>query len=297
MKRLCAIVLSGLTLVSAIPAAVAQNTTDDSKLKFSLVFIRHGVRSPTKANSAYAPYAVDTWPDWPVDPGDLTPHGQALMTLLGTYYSQYFTAQGILTGSEQQNANLIYFYADNAERTLASAAGLVSGMLPTVGAQVNSVATGLNDPLFFPVKVNLGNPNFTLAAAALNGRLGSNPGALTTANNLQFALLERALLDVPLEKAEANPAITVGSATSVQATPLTVTASTASSIVGFSGSVDTASTLTEIFLLEYADGMPYNQIGWGRVSHDQIAQLTQLHTLDFDLTDRTPYFAQTQGSN
>jgi 4-phytase/acid phosphatase len=61
--------------------------------------------------------------------------------------------------------------------------------------------------------------------------------------------------------------------------------------------VDTASILTEIFLLQYAEGMPDNQIGFGRVTHDQIAQLTQLHTLDFDLTDRTPYFAQAQGSN
>jgi 4-phytase/acid phosphatase len=71
------------------------------------------VRSPTKANSAYTPYAVDAWPDWPVDPGDLTPHGQQLMTLLGSYYSQYFTGQGLLTGSEQQDAQRIYFYADN----------------------------------------------------------------------------------------------------------------------------------------------------------------------------------------
>src|SRR6201996_1579536 len=297
MKLLRTIAICGLTLGSALAPCVAQSTSDDSTLKFSLVFIRHGVRSPTKANTAYAPYAVDTWPTWEVAPGDLTPHGQQLMTVLGTYYHQYFTGQGLLTGVEQQDANNIYFYADNAERTIASAQGLVAGMLPTVGGQIHSYTAGANDPLFFPVKVNLGSPNFTLAAAALNGRLGSNTSALTTANNLQFALLESVLLNVPLETAEANPAITAGSATSVQAIPLTVSVSTPGSIVGFSGSVDTASTLTEIFLLEYADGMPANQIGFGRVTRDQIAQLTQLHTLDFDLTDRTPYFAQTQGSN
>jgi hypothetical protein len=75
---------------------------------------------------------------------------------------------------------------------LASATGLVSGMLPTVGAEINSFTAGQSDPLFFPVKVNLGSPDFTLAAAAINGRLGSNPGALTTAKHLQFALLESA---------------------------------------------------------------------------------------------------------
>jgi 4-phytase / acid phosphatase len=297
MKLLRTIIICGLTLGSALAPCVAQTTSDDSTLKFSLVFIRHGVRSPTKANTAYAPYAVDTWPTWEVAPGDLTPHGQQLMTVLGAYYRTYFTGQGILTGVEQQDASNIYFYADNAERTVASAQGLVSGMLPTVGAQIHSVAAGQSDPLFYPVKVNLGSPDFTKAAAALNGRLGSNPGALTTANNLQFALLASTLLNVPLDTAEANPAVTTGGATSVQAIPLTVSVSPGSSIVGFSGSVDTASTLTEIFLLEYADGMPTDQIGWGRLTRDQIAQLTQLHTLDFDLTDRTPYFAQTQGSN
>ena len=297
MRLLSTLVLSVLTLLSIVPAGVAQSTTDDTELKFTLVFFRHGVRAPTKANTAYAPYAVDAWPDWPVVPGYLTPHGQQLMTLLGAYYRQYFTAQGILTGSEQQDAKHIYFYADNAERTLASASGLVAGMLPTVGAQINSFTAGQSDPLFYPVKVNLGSPDFTLAAAALNGRLGLNPGALTTANNLPFALLESALLNVPLDTTEANPSLTAGGATSVQALPLTVSVSPGSSLVGFSGSVDSASTLTEIFLLEYAEGMPDNQIGWGRVSHDQIAQLTQLHTLDFDLTDRTPYLAQAQGSN
>jgi 4-phytase / acid phosphatase len=297
MKLLRNLAVCGLTLCSALAPCVAQSTSDDSTLKFSLVFSRHGVRSPTKANTAYAPYAVDSWPAWPVDPGDLTPHGQQLMTLLGAYYRQYFTGQGILTGVEQQDANSIYFYADNAERTLASAQGLVSGMLPTVGTQIHSFTAGQSDPLFFPVKVNLGNPDFTLAAAALNGRIGSNPAAVTTANNLQFALLASTLLNVPLDTAEANPALTTGGATSVQALPLSVSVSPGSSIVGFSGSVDTASTLTEIFLLEYANGNPTEQIGWGRITRDQIAQLTQLHTLDFDLTDRTPYFAQTQASN
>jgi 4-phytase/acid phosphatase len=100
MKLFCTIVLCGLMLLSAQPSATAQSTTDDTQLKFSLVFVRHGVRSPTKANTAYAPFAVDAWPTWPVAPSDLTPHGQQLMTLLGAYYLEYFTDQGLLTGNE-----------------------------------------------------------------------------------------------------------------------------------------------------------------------------------------------------
>jgi 4-phytase/acid phosphatase len=65
----------------------------------------------------------------------------------------------------------------------------------------------------------------------------------------------------------------------------------------FNGGIDVASTLTEIFLLEYCDGKDPKDIAWGRLTKEQIQQVVQLHDLDFDLTDRTPYLAQTQGSN
>jgi 4-phytase/acid phosphatase len=300
MKLLRPLALFGLMLLPALPDVAAQGAGDDeTKLKFALVFMRHGVRSPLKDSSVYySPYGVEEWPKWPVQAGNgnLTPHGGQLLTLLGGYYLRYFTDQRILTGIAKEDAKRIYFYADDVPRTLNSAKATASGLLPGSGSEVHC-STATPDPLFHPVAAGLGPPNYTLAAAALNGRLGSNPGELTTANNLQFALLERALLNISLEDAEANPGITVKGKKSVQALPLTVSEGSKGSIVAFSGSVDTASTLTEIFLLEYAEGMPDNQVGWGRVTQDQIAQLTQLHTLDFDLKDRTPYIAQAQGSN
>jgi hypothetical protein len=65
-----------------------------SELRFALVFSRHGVRSPTKPNCAYAEYAVDCWPKWPVSPGCLTVHGKELMALLGKFYQAYFKQEG-----------------------------------------------------------------------------------------------------------------------------------------------------------------------------------------------------------
>src|ERR1700755_1278991 len=102
MKVFWTIVLCGLMLLSAPSSGIAQSTTDDTQLKFTLLFVRHGVRSPTKANTAYAPFAVDAWPTWPVAPSDLTPHGQQLLTLLGAYYRNYFVDQGLLSGNEKK---------------------------------------------------------------------------------------------------------------------------------------------------------------------------------------------------
>jgi 4-phytase/acid phosphatase len=51
-------------------------------------------------------------------------------------------------------------------------------------------------------------------------------------------------------------------------------------------------------LLEYANSMPLNQVGWGKVDSDNNLHSTlQLHEVYFDLTERDPYLATIQGSN
>jgi 4-phytase/acid phosphatase len=292
-KAPAAVVMSAAVLLTN-HLAEAQ-TVDNTTLKFALVFSRHGVRPPTKTNDAYQPYAVSTWPSWSVPVGNLTTHGAQLMTLMGNYYYSYFQQQGLLSGDQRKDVRKVYYYADNAERTYATAQALAAGMFPLVATQVNEYTpTTASDPLFYPVKVNLGSPDVNLAAAALNGRIGSNPSQLQTAQTLQFQLLESALLNQPIET---DPTLAPSGLTSVAAQPLTVTPGSGGSIVGFSGGIDTASTLTEIFLLEYTDGKAMSDVAWGRLTPQQIQQVTQLHTLDFNLVDRTPYLAQTQGSN
>ena len=282
-----AVLLSGTGLLQAQTA-----TADTTTLKFALVFSRHGVRPPTKTNDVYNPYAAQPFPDWSVAPGYLTVHGAQLMTIMGGYYRQYFTQQGLLTGNASADVNNVYFYADNAERTYATGQALAAGLLPNVPSTVNELANSATDPLFYPVKVNLGSPDTSLAAAALSGRIGNNPPSLVQAYSQQLMEMEKVLMNQEV------PYLTwFGAVSSVAALPLTVSAGTGGSIVGFSGSIDMASTLAEIFILEYCDGKDAGQIAWGRASESMIVDMAKLHTVDFDLTDRTPYLAQTQGSN
>lgn len=105
--------VAGAILAQSIPAAPAP--VEDTDLKLALVFSRHGVRSPTKSNDAYNPYSLQDWPDWPVAPGFLTPHGKQLMTVFGDYYRQYFLSQGIYTGNSTTDAASTFIYADNSE--------------------------------------------------------------------------------------------------------------------------------------------------------------------------------------
>ena len=266
------------------------STSDNTTLKFALVFSRHGVRPPTKTNDSYNLYASQPFPDWSVAPGYLTVHGAQLMNIMGGYYRQYFIQQGLLTGSDTADVSNVYFYADNSERTYATAQALATGLLPSATPTVNDVANGATDSLFYPVKVNLGNPDTSLAAAALSGRIGANPPSLVQAYATQLTEMEEVLQNQPIPYLTWAPSFI----TSIAAQPLTVSAGTGGSIVNFSGSIDTASTIAEIFILEYCDG---KTPGWGRLSEDQIIDIAKLHTVDFDLTDRTPYLARAQGSN
>jgi 4-phytase/acid phosphatase len=62
------------------------------------------------------------------------------------------------------------------------------------------------------------------------------------------------------------------------------------------GALRTASTFAELLLLEYANGFPTGDVGWGRISREQMSRAFRLHTTAFDLEQRTPYIAKRQGS-
>src|SRR5271168_2391055 len=62
---------------------VAQPVCAAPVLEKVLILERHGVRPPTKPPEAFAKYANEPWPQWPVAPGELTPHGAEAMRAMG----------------------------------------------------------------------------------------------------------------------------------------------------------------------------------------------------------------------
>lgn len=53
----------------------------------------------------------------------------------------------------------------------------------------------------------------------------------------------------------------------------------------------------ENFLLQYTEGMPLSQVGWGRVSRADLHELMQMNTQYPDFMLRTPYQAQMAASD
>src|SRR4029077_19542234 len=77
----------------------------------------------------------------------------------------------------------------------------------------------------------------------------------------------------------------------------------ASSAITWKGQFPYASSASEAFLLEFANGMPADKVGWGRVAvapddaRAPLRSVLALHEFYFDRTEREHYLAWLQGSN
>ena len=69
------------------------------RLERVVLVMRHGVRPPTMPNAAIAKYAAQPWPDWPVAPGELTPHGGETVRLMGETLHARYAGGGLLPAS------------------------------------------------------------------------------------------------------------------------------------------------------------------------------------------------------
>jgi 4-phytase/acid phosphatase len=283
-----AFLVAAAAVVFAVPSsaqaqAQAQaQTTPPSDLKLVVIVTRHGVRSPTDPTELNA-YSKQPWPAWSVQPGYLTPHGAQLMSAFGAAYRAFYAGAGLFAASGCPPRDAVYVWADVDERTQATASALLQGFGPGCGLTAHVSAANV-DPLFHALP-SLGSANQQTSLASVTGALGQNPQAIVAAYRSAFAQLD-ALLGCG-----------DGSCSSISAAPSAVSVNGKSGIASLDGPVDLASTAVEDLILEYADGRPAAEVGWGHVDGQTLLELSQLHVLKFALGAETPYNARVQGSN
>ena len=289
-----------LCAAAAVPPVLAQRADDASgKLKFIIIFSRHGVRTPTGSNEQLNQYSAQPWPKWDSPSGNLTTQGAKLMTLFGGYYRAYLAQREVLSASGCADATRVSFFSDSDQRTAETgkslAAGMFPGCSPNQQPEQHTLAEGQVDPLFHSLSAGVGEPDRKRAAASIAGRIGSNPAGVTEAYRWQFEALERILLGC----APASPCPQPGhtAAAFLADIPASLDGGKSDHLAELKGPLSTASTITENLLLEYTSGLPMGQVGWGRVDLATLKQLMDLHTAASDLNRRTSYLATVQASN
>jgi 4-phytase/acid phosphatase len=283
--RMVAVILIALMTTGSVGRAAQDSYGDE--LRLVIILTRHGVRSPLLSNEQMARYAALPWPKWETAPSIQTPHGNALIALMGDYYRQRFLRSGLLSGDPAADGPLVFIRADNDQRTIETARILGKSLVPVGEPDVHALPSGTIDPLFRPFRARLGHPDSALAAASVLGRMGGDPRNIETAYATQFTELKDILFGhgvTPPESSGLNA-------------PSTITPGQQEHLVKLSGPLMVAEECTDSFLLQYADGMPSSDVGWGKVDGKVMTDMLALHELLFDLTDRTFYPAQVGASN
>ena len=276
--------LGVLALVFLLTAVSVPVRAQELRLVRVVLLSRHGVRSPTETLAELDKHVATPWGRWPVAPGELTPHGGELMRLMGGYYRTLYA----LPADDCPAPGAVDAWADVDQRTRLTAQALLDGIAPGCGLKERHQAdVSRADPLFHSAKAGLCPIDEALARQAILQRVGGNLQTVLDSHAQPFAKLQEVLCPSRLAGSGA------GCGLRAHASAIELH----DGRVAIEGPVRIASTMTEIFQLEAAEGMPREQVAWGRLRDDEaLRDLMVLHTLDFDLTQRTRYIARRSGS-
>ncbi|MEH2411658.1 histidine-type phosphatase [Nostoc sp.] len=293
-------ILLAIQLLVAVRVAAqtsVKQASDDTVLKQIIIFGRHGVRSPVTPNTTLATFAVRPYPNFGVPAGYLTPHGAHAETLLGSYFRGYLLKEGLLTPNNQEDARRSYFRANSIQRSNISAASLAGGLLPNVSVPVYSYPLGQPDPVFDPIGANVVTVD-TVRAVNEVKKIFNDGETLRSANSAEFSLIRSVLFGYQngIQPAPSTPSGLVDPT----ALPIPLTANTsgiATANVINSGGVFSTLIAADPFVMEYTDGLPLNNVGWGQLSLDTLSQQTRVINLLFDIEILPPYLNEVQSSN
>ncbi len=293
LKSFSTFTLLGVCL--ALQSAAAQTRRSpgnrtDSHLRMVVILSRHGVRSPTWTRARMNSYSVQPWPKWGVPPGNLTPRGHELLTKFGSFDGAWLAASGLLSPVGCADAPSVYIWVDAAQRTIESGHALAEGLLPGCPVALHGLPEG-EDPLFHTAASGVTAAQADAVFAALSARLQQpqNPHVDSLVAEMRHLLTGCGLQTSCVPSADPENALS--------ATRPVALHGKGDRLADVDGPLPAASSFAEDLLLEYAEGMPMTQVGWGKINEAQLRQLLTLHTAYFDLTYRTPAIARLEASN
>lgn len=271
-------------------AVAAENQFSVEKV---VLVSRHGVRSPTKSNASLADYSPRDWPIWPVAPGELTPHGAKLTEAFGRYLRLSYGNQGLLPAEGCPKTQAVRVWADVDQRTRASGDALLTGMFPDCGLRAEySHPKADKEPQDQLFHTTICPMDAEVARKAVLETAGGSMEELTSRYRRPLAALQEILHYQPASGCAAGQ-----SACSLDTMPNSLKVGSKGGDISMVGPLAIASTVSEIFLLEYAEGLPVADVGWGKVAvPSQLSDLLVLHNLKFDLLARPKYIASHHGT-
>jgi 4-phytase/acid phosphatase len=297
---LLAVAMEGLALAQTTNAA-----DDGTVLKQIIIFGRHSIRAPTSTTNQLNLNSADPFPVFVgVPTGFLTPNGRLAAGLMGSYFHDYLVHEGLLTGDTNTDLAHSYFRANVIERSYMTAAKFGAGLIPGANIPVhtyNPTNPFVADPVLDPLLAGVATVNPARALTEVQGVFGSGTN-LASAYSGELSLISKVLY--PLGTQPTNGAIQG----SVDPTALPIALTTnaplplplppyyTGNVIGMGGLSSTVSA-ADPFVMQYADGYTNTDVGWGRLTLDELSQQTRINTLQISIAMRQPYLARVQSSS
>lgn len=278
-----------LLVVLATTAAGAQArqpqqaaTAPQLQVEQVLMLFRHGVRAPLQGEAAAAALADRPWPVWNTPASLLTEHGCVAVRLSGDYTRQWLVRDGVLPATGCPAAGAVSVYANTDQRTIASAQVLAETLAPGCGLQAGHRAQGSDDPLFRPVEAGAVDFDAAAAVASIQRQTGG-PGAVLAPYAKELRTM-RKILGCSARDCD------------FARMPSSLSAGADGRGIALHGPLDLTSGTAEVFILQYAEGLPLDQVGWGRATRERIGAVSLLHALLFEIYARPQYMAARAGA-
>ncbi|AKK68842.1 histidine-type phosphatase [Xanthomonas translucens] len=271
-----------LAATAGAQARPAQDAAPQLQVEQVVMLFRHGVRAPLQGEAAAAALADRPWPLWDTPASLLTAHGRTGVQLSGDYTRQWLLREGVLPATGCPAAGAVSVYANTDQRTIASAQILAEALAPGCGLQAGHQPQGSDDPLFRPVEAGAVDFDADAAVASIQRQTGG-PGAVVAPYAKELRTMQQ-ILGCSAKTCD------------FEHMPSSLSASANGRGIAMHGPLDLTSGTAEVLILQYTEGLPLDQVGWGRATRERIGVVSRLHALLFEIYARPQYMAARAGA-
>lgn len=257
------------------------------KVERVVILMRHGIRPPTKAAVTPPGLAKEAWPSWDTPWGHLTAHGYQAIVKLGAYDRQVWAREGVIAATACPAKGEVVVWSDTDERTIRTGDAMVEGAFAGCNVTNDHLAEGVVDVLFSP----LDDPKSIDTAAARDAVLAEvGPlDAVMKSHRPAFEIMQR-VLDCCAPAPCTDAGLKAGCA--IADMPVEISVAGGEGRPKATGPLDWAPSVAQALMLEYVEGKPMSEVGWGRASRADIEVMMEIHTLKGDILQRPAYISR-----
>jgi 4-phytase / acid phosphatase len=259
-----------------------------------VVLMRHGVRPPT-SDKEVAPLTEKTWPDFGVAAGMLTRHGAAAASRLGVWEGRWLAERGMLAAPRCPAAGEVFAWSNRAlQRTTDTGIAFLDAMFPGCGVGVGKSAGSGPDPLFTASETDVGRLDPEVGRAAILATAGADfakPKAKLSVLHADLQHILQCCKREICERLAGKPNCTLPELS------WDIVPSAGGRHLAISGPMSLAATASQVFLLEYAEGLPAEQVAWGQADKSAVLRFSEMRKIRYENFERVPYIARRGASN